>query len=93
MEHVATAQLLAFLDIAKADTALVSRRTLLRRSLHILQLLQFDDELAPLEQGYAFVPQRAQVICDLAEDVDGQRAATHNDEEEPRVDYEVTRVK
>ena len=37
--------------------------------------------------------QRAQVVSDLAEDVDGKGAATHDDEEEAKVDDEVTRVK
>ena len=93
MENMAAAQLLALLDVSEADAALVSGRTLLCRSLHVLQLLQFDDELAPLDEGHAFVPQRAQVVRDLAENVDRQCAPAHDYEEETRVDYEVTRVK
>ena len=93
MENVAAAQLLAFLYVPEADAALVSGRALLCRSLHVLQLLQLDDELAPLDECHAFVPQRAQVVRDLAEDVNGQCAPAHDYEEETRVDYEVTRVK
>ena len=71
MEDVATAQLLTSFDVPEADATLVCGSAFLRRSLHILQLLQLDDELAPLEKSHALVPQRAQVIRNLTEDVNG----------------------
>lgn len=51
MEDVFTAKLLAFLDITQADAALVGCCIFLCGSGHILQLLELDDELAPLDEG------------------------------------------
>ena len=93
MKDMITAQLLASLDVPQADAALVDWGALFGRSVHILQLFQLNDELAPLDKRDPFVTQRAQVVGDLAEDVDGQSAAAHDDEEEAQVDDEVTRVK
>ena len=50
VEHMAAAQLLALLNVAKADAAFVSWGTLLTRSHDIFQLLQLSDELSPFDQ-------------------------------------------
>ena len=49
VEDVTAAKLLPSLDVAEADAALVGRGALLVRSVHILQLSELLDELAPLE--------------------------------------------
>ena len=50
VEHMAAAQLLALLDVAKADAAFVSWSTIFTRSHDIFQLLQLSDELSPFDQ-------------------------------------------
>ena len=93
MEHMAAAQLLALLDVAKADAAFVSWGTLLTCSHNILQLLKLSDELSPLDQRQSFMAQSAQIVSNLAHDVDWQGASAHNKQEKSRIDQEVTRVK
>lgn len=93
MEYVTATQLLASLDVTEADTALVDGRAVLRRCLHILQLLQLDDELAPLDESDTLLAQSAQVVGYLAQNVDRQSASAHDNEKEAHVDEEVTRVK
>ena len=50
VEHMAAAQLLALLNVAKADAAFVSWSTIFTRSHDIFQLLQLSDELSPFDQ-------------------------------------------
>ena len=90
---MAAAQLLALLNVAKADAAFVSWGTLLTRSHNILQLLQLSDELSPFDQCQSLVTQSAQIVSNFAHNIDRQGATAHNQEEKSRVDQEVTRVK
>ena len=91
---MATAELLASLNVAETDAALqLASLSVLAGRLDILELLQLINELPPLVERMAALSQPRQVVDDLTEDVDGQSSAAHNEEEEFHVNQEVTRVK
>ena len=82
VEHMAAAQLLAFLNVAKTDATLVSLSSILLCSFHVLELFEFLDELTPFDERNALVAKRAQVVRNLTEYVDGESAPAHDDKKE-----------
>ena len=84
---MATAELLASLNVSKTDAALqLASFSILTGGLDILELLQLINELPPLVERMATLSQSRQVVYDLTEDVDGQSPTAHNEEEQFHVD-------
>ena len=79
---MATAELLASLNVPKTDAALqLASFSVWAGGLDILELLQLINELPPLVERMAALSQSRQVVDDLTEDVDGQSSTAHDEEE------------
>ena len=92
VEDMRTAELLTLLDIAQADAAL-QHVSLLFIRLHVFQLLELVDKLAPLIESQRVLTQSGQVVNHLTEEINRKRTSTHNHVEHVHVKKEVAAIK
>lgn len=83
MENMRAVKLLPFLNRSETDTAL---QLMPFSSLHIIQLLQLVNELAPLVDVHDARAQSSQVVYNFAKQVDRQGAPTHYKQEDTQVE-------